>query len=157
MAVTALLKVGQLLKTNLVRTNSSIVSLGIRKCCAQPLIDQQLNNKINVTITTRKNGVVTLEGLVGESLLDAVNRNLHLFDDFGVCNGTCACGTCLVVMTPEDYKKVPKSITDEEQDMIDLTEEPSQFARLGCQITLVEKMNGMTVEMTKKVLTELQL
>lgn len=60
------------------------------------------------------------------------------------CSGIMACSTCHVVIDPAWADKVGRAGEDE-QDMIDLAYGPRETSRLGCQVVLTKKLDGMVV------------
>ncbi len=81
---------------------------------------------------------------VGLSLLEVAHRND--VDLEGACEGSLACSTCHVVVDPEWYEVLPDASEDEE-DMLDLAFGLTRTSRLGCQITIAEELNGLTVSL----------
>lgn len=59
-----------------------------------------------------------------------------------------ACSTCHVIMPEEVYNKLtpPK---DEEEDLLDLAFGLTQTSRLGCQVKVDEKFEGIKVKLPK--------
>lgn len=60
------------------------------------------------------------------------------------CGGSCACGTCHVIVAPEWLAKVG-SPSESEALMLEMTPENSECSRLACQITIEPEMSGMVV------------
>ena len=85
------------------------------------------------------NGLTIMEG--------AVQNDVPGID--ADCGGACACATCHVYVDKKWFNKLDK-IEDAEQDMLDMAYEPNKFSRLGCQITVTDKLNGMVVKMPLK-------
>ncbi|XP_034077758.1 adrenodoxin isoform X2 [Gymnodraco acuticeps] len=93
---------------------------------------------------------ITVKGSPGDSLLDIViNEDLD-FDGFGACEGTLACSTCHLIFEEETYKSLGP-VTDEEMDMLDLAYGLSDTSRLGCQICLTKRMEGMVARVPESV------
>jgi ferredoxin len=89
---------------------------------------------------------ITSKGKVGDSLLDVVvNNNIDL-DGFGACEGTLTCSTCHLILSQQDFDKLPDKPSDEELDMLDLAFDLTDTSRLGCQICLSKDMNGLEVK-----------
>ena len=62
----------------------------------------------------------------------------------GTCGGSLSCATCHVFFTEEDYARVgPPS--DDEMDMLDLAFGVTPTSRLGCQIKVVDTLDGLSV------------
>ena len=64
----------------------------------------------------------------------------------GACEGSMACSTCHIVVEPSWYDKLIKASWDEE-DMLDLATGLTVTSRLGCQIVLTEKLDGLKVSL----------
>jgi len=63
----------------------------------------------------------------------------------GTCGGSLSCATCHVILSAEDYARVgPPS--DDEMDMLDLAFGVTETSRLGCQITVTDALDGLTVQ-----------
>lgn len=85
------------------------------------------------------------KGKHGESLLDVVVNNELPLEGFGACEGTLTCSTCHVVLKKEDYDRLPDTPEGEECDMLELARDVCDTSRLGCQINLTEKLDGLEV------------
>lgn len=64
------------------------------------------------------------------------------------CAGIMACSTCHVVVDPTCWELVGEP-SEAEQDMLDLAYAPRRTSRLGCQIKLVERMDGMILRLPR--------
>ena len=63
----------------------------------------------------------------------------------GTCGGSLSCATCHVIFSDKDFERVgPPS--DDELDMLDLAFGVQTTSRLGCQITLSEGLDDLTVK-----------
>ena len=60
------------------------------------------------------------------------------------CGGSCACGTCHVIVD-KDWVAAIGSANDDESQMLDMTPEKTETSRLSCQIPATDAMNGMVV------------
>lgn len=90
----------------------------------------------------------------GFSLLDIAHRND--IDIEGACEGSMACSTCHVVIEEEWFARLEPP-SEEEEDMLDLAFGLTRTSRLGCQITMTEALDGLTVrlpETTRNLLLE---
>ncbi|MBC92022.1 MAG: 2Fe-2S ferredoxin [Rhodospirillaceae bacterium] len=94
------------------------------------------------------------EAPLGHSVLQiALDNNI---DIEGACEGAMACSTCHVVVERKwfDLLEVP---TEDEEDMLDLVFGLKVTSRLGCQIIITEKLDGLTVMIpsdTRNILLE---
>jgi 2Fe-2S ferredoxin len=81
---------------------------------------------------------------VGLSVLEIAHAND--IDLEGACEGSLACSTCHVVVSPEDYERLSEA-TEDEEDMLDLAFGLTRTSRLGCQIIMSEELDGLTVKL----------
>ena len=79
---------------------------------------------------------------IGLSVLEIAHK--HGIDLEGACEGSLACSTCHVVVDAEWYEKLNEA-TEDEEDMLDLAFGLTKTSRLGCQITMTEELDGLTV------------
>ena len=85
-----------------------------------------------------------VEAPVGMSVMEAARR--HDIDIEGACEGSLACSTCHVIVDPEWYDLL-KEPSEDEDDMLDLAFNLTTTSRLGCQITITEELDGLTVRL----------
>ena len=95
-----------------------------------------------------------VDGASGESLLDVAHAND--IDIEGTCEGQMACSTCHVIVDPDWSERIDPPSIDEE-DMLDLVMGLTATSRLGCQITLGEEHDGLTVELPNSVVNMMGL
>ena len=81
---------------------------------------------------------------VGISVLEIAHANN--IDLEGACEGSLACSTCHVIVSPEDYERLTDA-TEDEEDMLDLAFGLTRTSRLGCQIIMSEELDGLTVRL----------
>jgi 2Fe-2S ferredoxin len=62
------------------------------------------------------------------------------------CGGSCACGTCHVIVD-KDWFTATNAANEEEIQMLDMTPEKADTSRLSCQISTTEAMDGMVVRL----------
>lgn len=84
----------------------------------------------------------------GSTILEIAHRNG--IDIEGACEGVMACSTCHVIVEPEWHGKLPPPEEDEE-DMLDLAVGLTRTSRLGCQITLTDAHDGLTVRLPREI------
>ncbi len=85
----------------------------------------------------------SVEGTVGDSLMEAANNN----DIPGIdadCGGACACATCHIYISEQWLDAVGKP-DDLEAEMLEVAEEVKDNSRLACQVPITEKMDGLVV------------
>ncbi|MBS91743.1 MAG: 2Fe-2S ferredoxin [Rickettsiales bacterium] len=85
----------------------------------------------------------TVEAQNGLSLLEVAHNNE--IDLEGACEGSLACSTCHVIVEKKFFENLPDP-SEEEEDMLDLAWGLTHTSRLGCQIIIDDKLDGMTVK-----------
>ena len=78
----------------------------------------------------------------GLSVLEIAHNNSIELE--GVCEGAMACSTCHVVIDLKWFKYLEPA-TDEEEDMLDFAFGLTQTSRLGCQLKVSKKLDGLVV------------
>ena len=94
-----------------------------------------------VSADGRRESVV--EAAEGARLLDLAQADGWPLE--GTCGGQMACSTCHVIVDPADFAKLPRA-SDEEEDLLDLTDHTTRTSRLACQVML-EGVEALTVRM----------
>lgn len=90
---------------------------------------------------SKGNLVKTIEANEGDDILSLAHE--HDIDLEGACEGSVACSTCHVVLSPEHYDLLPEP-SDDENDMLDMAFGLTDTSRLGCQVQLTRELDGMT-------------
>jgi 2Fe-2S ferredoxin len=85
-----------------------------------------------------------VEAPLGLSVMEIAHR--HGVDIEGACEGCMACSTCHVVVDAADFEKL-EAASEDEEDMLDLAFALTKTSRLGCQITMTEALDGLTVQL----------
>ncbi|TCD69758.1 mitochondrial matrix iron-sulfur protein [Steccherinum ochraceum] len=89
---------------------------------------------------SKGNLLKTIEANEGDDLLSIAHE--HDIDLEGACEGSVACSTCHVILTPEHYDLLPEP-EDDENDMLDMAFGLTDTSRLGCQVQLTRELDGM--------------
>jgi len=97
-----------------------------------------------MTFIERDGNRKEVEVPAGYSLLEIAHK--FGVDIEGACEGSLACSTCHVIVDPEWYTKLEKP-TEDEEDMLDLAYGLTRTSRLGCQIVLTDKLDGLVVKL----------
>lgn len=85
---------------------------------------------------------IVIDAPEGLSILEVAHQNN--IDLEGACEGSLACSTCHVVVSPEYFKILPPASEDEE-DMLDLAFGLTHTSRLGCQLMVNDKLDGIVI------------
>ena len=85
-----------------------------------------------------------VEAPLGLSVLEIAHK--HGVDIEGACEGSLACSTCHVIVDPAWFGKLARP-TEDEEDMLVLAFGLERTSRLGCQIVMTEKLDGLVVRL----------
>lgn len=85
-----------------------------------------------------------IDAPVGLSVLEIAHQNNIPLE--GACEGSLACSTCHVIVDAEWYNKLEQT-SEAEEDMLDLAFGLTETSRLGCQIIMTEKLDGLRVKL----------
>ncbi len=77
---------------------------------------------------------------VGDTVLDIAQKNGISLE--GACEGCMACSTCHVIVDKTFFNLLGDPSEDEE-DILDLASGLTATSRLGCQIVITEKLDGL--------------
>ena len=98
-------------------------------------------NRIKVHFNDSKGErIKTIEGNPGDDILSLAHE--HDVDLEGACEGSIACSTCHVILSPEHYD-VLEEPGDDENDMLDMAFGLTDTSRLGCQVHLSKELDGV--------------
>lgn len=79
---------------------------------------------------------------LGRTILEIAHQNN--IDLEGACEGSLACSTCHIIVSDEDFERLPEP-TEDEEDMLDLAYGLTRTSRLGCQIEITEELDELVV------------
>lgn len=89
-------------------------------------------HRIKLTFKDSKGNVIkTVEANEGDNILEIAHE--HDVDLEGACEGSVACSTCHIILSPECYDLLPEP-EDDENDMLDMAFGLTDTSRLGCQV-----------------------
>ncbi len=100
-----------------------------------------------LTFVNKDGSETTIDAPIGLSILEVAHHND--IDLEGACEGSLACSTCHVIVDKEFYDKLDEA-SEEEEDMLDLAFGLTSTSRLGCQIIITEKLDGLKVRLPKE-------
>lgn len=99
---------------------------------------------LEIIVKTRDGNTQTVEAEVGLSVMEII-RNAGVDEMMAICGGCCSCATCHVYVDDKGDGVFPP-VTDDENDLLDSSDQRQQNSRLACQVQFTEAMNGLTVE-----------
>ena len=98
---------------------------------------------IKVTFVEHDGTRREVEATPGNSLmLTAVSNKLPGID--ADCGGCCSCATCHVFVDEAWRDRLPP-MEEDEDDMLDMTDDRRENSRLSCQLTISEDLDGLVV------------
>ena len=99
-------------------------------------------------IFIQKNGnESSIEAENGLSVMEVARDNNIGIE--GTCGGSISCCTCHVIIDAEWFSIVGKPNPDEE-DMLDLAFGLTSTSRLGCQIEITDKLDGLRISIPEE-------
>jgi len=102
------------------------------------------NTLIRLNVIDREGKKTAIDIEEGTTIRDAIEEKLSP-DNYGVCGGNCACGTCHVHVIPSDFEKLKAVEEDEISTLKEEAIKPTTHSRLGCQVELKKEYNNITV------------
>ena len=97
-------------------------------------------------IFSEKSNTQTFKIESNKTILD-LSRAENL-DIEGSCDGSMACSTCHVIIHKDWVTKLPAPCIDE-KEMLSLLPNYSENSRLGCQVVITDKLEGLQFSLPK--------
>lgn len=85
-------------------------------------------------------------GKFGQSVLEVAHENNVELE--GACEGSLACSTCHIILTPELFDSLGDP-SEREEDLLDLAPGLKDTSRLGCQVKVDERLEGTEIKLPK--------
>jgi 2Fe-2S ferredoxin len=99
---------------------------------------------VQVTYRTHDGRSGVFEAKAGQSLMAAA-KAACVPGILAECGGSMVCGTCQVFIDEQWFPRLTRP-TEMEADLISFGLNPAANARLSCQITVTEAMDGLALE-----------
>jgi len=94
-------------------------------------------------VVTRDGEERELMGETGLSVMEVI-RDAGIDEILALCGGCCSCATCHVHVDPEFAAKL-KTMSEDENDLLDSTSDRDDYSRLSCQIDMTDALDGLKV------------
>ncbi|NND77148.1 MAG: 2Fe-2S iron-sulfur cluster binding domain-containing protein [Flavobacteriales bacterium] len=105
-----------------------------------------LNNMVNITIIDREGEAHKVEAPTDMNMnLMELCKSIELPVE-GTCGGMAMCASCHCYIQT-DHELPDRS--DDEEDMLDQAFNVEDNSRLGCQIQLTEKLEGLVIQLAE--------
>ena len=98
----------------------------------------------NIIVTSRAGKQITLEAQAGMTVMEII-RDASVDEPFALCGGVCSCATCHVYVDPAFADRMP-AMSDDENDLLDSSDDRQANSRLSCQIPFDPALDGLGVE-----------
>ena len=95
---------------------------------------------IEINFLDKKGNIKKIKANEGEGLLEISKKNN--LDIEGACGGEMICSTCHVYIVSNHINKLKKQ-SDEEKEILLLSNNIKKNSRLACQIKVTERLNGL--------------
>ena len=93
-------------------------------------------------VTDRQGNTHTLDAVDGWRVMEILRE--HKIGLEGICGGSCACGSCHVIVAPEWAERLHPP-REEELDRLDDLPVIEPTSRLSCQIIWAPDLEGLTL------------
>ncbi|MHB8286675.1 MAG: 2Fe-2S iron-sulfur cluster-binding protein [Caulobacteraceae bacterium] len=84
----------------------------------------------------------------GRSVM-AVIKRAGIYDLQALCGGCCSCATCHVHVDPAYLHRLPP-MTEDEDALLDSSDERTETSRLSCQVPFEASLDGVRVTIAKE-------
>ena len=98
--------------------------------------------EIHVTLLSGETKRITAKS--GQSLMEALREN-DVDELLAICGGMMSCSTCHVYLSESDSHLVSAQ-SDDERDMLSMSEHLRPTSRLSCQIQMTDDLERLSVE-----------
>ncbi|MBA3897912.1 MAG: 2Fe-2S iron-sulfur cluster binding domain-containing protein [Sphingomonadaceae bacterium] len=99
-------------------------------------------------VTKRDGDVVELQGGAGLTVMEVI-RDGGVDELLALCGGCCSCATCHVHVDPAFVTLLP-AMSEDENDLLDSSDDRNETSRLGCQIPFEDGLDGLKVTIAKE-------
>ena len=94
-------------------------------------------------VVTREGEEREIEGEIGLSVMEVI-RDAGIDELLALCGGCCSCATCHVHVDPGFAGALPP-IGEDENDLLDSSDDRDAYSRLSCQLPFDASMDGLKV------------
>ena len=94
-------------------------------------------------VTTREGVVRVINAYAGQSVMEIL-RDAGFDELLALCGGCCSCATCHIHVEDTWIARL-KPISEDENDLLDSTDNRKAGSRLSCQIPFDETLDGLAV------------
>jgi len=99
-------------------------------------------------VVTREGEEREIEGDAGLSVMEVI-RDAGIDELLALCGGCCSCATCHVHVDPDYADRLP-AMSDDENELLAISDDRDETSRLSCQIEFSAALDGMTVAIARE-------
>ena len=96
-----------------------------------------------LTVVTREGDRREIDGEAGLSVMEVI-RDAGIDELLALCGGCCSCATCHVHVEP-GFEDVLPAMGEDENDLLDSSDDRDETSRLSCQILFGSALDGLVV------------
>ena len=96
-----------------------------------------------LTVVTREGDRRDIDGEAGLSVMEVI-RDAGIDELLALCGGCCSCATCHVHVEP-GFEDVLPAMGEDENDLLDSSDDRNETSRLSCQIPFGDALDGLVV------------
>ena len=90
----------------------------------------------------------TVDAATGVTVMEAIRDNG--FDELlALCGGCCSCATCHVHVDASFKDKLPE-MSEDEDDLLDSSDNRDENSRLSCQLPVTEELDGIKIRIAEE-------
>ena len=101
-----------------------------------------------IIVVARDGAETTIQADVGISVMEAI-RGAGFDDLLALCGGCCSCATCHVHVDPA-FKDALPPMSEDENDLLDSSDDRDETSRLSCQLRVTEANDGLRVTIARE-------
>lgn len=99
-------------------------------------------------VTDRQGTERAVEVADGLTVMESIRDNG--FDELlALCGGCCSCATCHVHVDPA-FKHLLPAMSEDEDDLLDSSDDRDENSRLSCQIPFTPELDGLKVRIAEE-------
>ena len=95
-------------------------------------------------VVTREGEEREIDGEAGLTVMEVI-RDAGIDELLALCGGCCSCATCHVHVDPAFADLLPP-IGEDENDLLDSSDDRDEFSRLSCQLPFEDALDGLKVK-----------
>ncbi len=94
-------------------------------------------------ITSRDGAETIIDSVTGHSVMESI-RDAGIDELLALCGGCCSCATCHVYVD-EAFAAALPPVGEDENDLLDSSDQRRATSRLSCQIAITDALDGLKV------------